>query len=362
MRVLHAAPMRQISSGIINQMKWEHDAAQDLNLPWEVKIFVPNDFKFYADSIIIEKSNKDIKINSNFQFRREYYDWLLKQESQFDCFVLRYNNFDFQQLSFIRKIKKPVYLIHHTLELPELKSEKTIKSSIQYILEQFIGKYSIKLAKGNIGVTNEIFEYENARVNYILKNKLIYPNGIFYGDNDLDIVDERGAIPEIVFIASFFYEWHGLDLLLNDLKNSQEKFVLHIIGDITESDRSIACRDSRVILHGHLDEEQIQEILKKSWIGLASFALYRKGMKEACTLKVREYLKSGLPVYSGHDDIFAESFLYYYKGDVLISSIVEYAKKMRVHSKNDVSESSKRYISKKNLVNVFYTKLSRVFL
>lgn len=352
--------MRGGSSGIYSQMKWEKRAAKKLGLTWDVKIFVPNDSIYHNDDEIIEKSKKNSDEYSNIGFRKEYYEWLLSQKENYDCFILRYNNFDLQQFMFIKKVNKPVYLVHHTLELPELRSGKTIKSKIQFIIESIIGKYSIRNAKGIITVTNEIFKYENDRVNNTLKNKFIYPNGILYESN-VEVFDERKDIPEIVFVASYFYDWHGLDLLLQDLKNSQDIFKLHIIGDISENDRALINCDNRVVLHGHLNEEQIQEVLKSAWVGLASFALYRKQMYEACTLKVREYLKNGLPVYSGHQDVFDEDFVNYKIGEPKFKNILDYCYEMRVLPKNMVSSQSKIYISKEELLDNLYMYLNEEF-
>ncbi|MFX8895379.1 glycosyltransferase family 1 protein, partial [Acinetobacter baumannii] len=87
-----------------------------------------------------------------------------------------------------------------------------------------------------------------------------------------------------------------------------DDFILHIVGDVSVEDELLAKKDSRVILHGPLTNIEISQLMSKMWIGLASFGLFRKRMKEACTLKVREYLNYGLPIYSGHKDIFPEEF------------------------------------------------------
>lgn len=358
MKVLHAASMKECSIGILNQMVWEQDAAIELKILWDVKIFVPNDKQYGDNSNVIVKAKKNSHEYTNLEFRREYYEWLFSQENNFDCFVLRYNSFDYQQLMFIKKIKKPVYLVHHTLELPELKSGKTVKSKVQYFLELLIGQYSIRAAKGTIAVTEEIFNYEISRVPNIFKNKIIYSNGIMYHKN-FQVLDSRGDIPEIVFIASYFYEWHGLDLLLNDLKKTQENFKLHIVGSVSENDIRLINFDSRVILHGQLNEQHINKIMQKSWIGLGSFALYRKEMHEACTLKVREYLRSGLPVYSGHHDMFEESFQYYKYGKPHFESILKYCYSMRKIEKAKVSYESEPYISKVNLLKELYQIVSK---
>ncbi len=44
---------------------------------------------------------------------------------------------------------------------------------------------------------------------------VVYPNGILYSDGDDALVDRRGDRPEIIFVASYFFDWHGLDALFD---------------------------------------------------------------------------------------------------------------------------------------------------
>ncbi|MFH4122496.1 glycosyltransferase family 1 protein, partial [Acinetobacter baumannii] len=78
----------------------------------------------------------------------------------------------------------------------------------------------------------------------------VYPNGII-SQHDIILDDRNDNIPEIVFIASYFNGWHGLDLLLHNLSSINDDFILHIVGDVSVEDELLAKKDSRVILHGH---------------------------------------------------------------------------------------------------------------
>lgn len=357
MKVLHSALMKHSSSGILNQMTWELEAAKKLNLDWEVVLYV-QEYTENIPSNIIKQWKGNSKLNW-IQFRQDYYAWLLEKSVFFDVLVLRHSISDPFQAAFIKKVKKPVYLVHHTLEVQEILSYNGIKSKIKGEIEKYFGKISLYSAQGVIGVTDEIFNYENTRIKNKFKNKIIYPNGIHYNNNKIED-NRKGDVPELIFIASYFSAWHGLDLLLHELKNTSEKFILHIVGNLNHVDEQIAKKDARVILHGHLSQSEIQELISHMWLGLSSFALFRKNMQEACTLKVREYLKNGLPVYSGYKDIFYENFIYYKIGKPNFDAILEYARKMRYESKEKVSNFSKQYIDKEILLENLYVSLQEI--
>lgn len=193
-----------------------------------------------------------------------------------------------------------------------------------------------------------------------LKRKpfFVYPNGLSVKKETSLREDLRSNdLPEILFVASTFVPWHGLDLILKDVFTSNQKFILHLIGNIFEDDLKIARQDSRIVIHGVLSQAEIQKISSKCWVGLSSFALHRKGMRQACTLKVREYLENGLCIYSGHEDVFPSSFPYYKVGSPSIDDIIFYAKKMRSVSRDDVRLKAIPYINKREMLSSLYSWL-----
>jgi hypothetical protein len=54
--------------------------------------------------------------------------------------------------------------------------------------------------------------------------------------------------------------------------------------------------------YGVLTATAYRDVLARCDLGLGTLALYRKGMREASPLKVREYLAYGLPTVIGYDD------------------------------------------------------------
>jgi hypothetical protein len=73
-------------------------------------------------------------------------------------------------------------------------------------------------------------------------------------------------------------------------------------------------------------------------------------MQEACTLKVRESLMMGLPVYAGYRDVFPKDFIFYREGPCEMANIIKFAREMRDFDKRIVAENSRIHIDKKKLL------------
>lgn len=359
-RVLHAAALLSPSSGILSQMGFEQEAADDLGLNWVVRMYCPGDTRCESDVL-----QKDDRVKSNgrsssvkkiynwLRLRIDYHRWLLRQQDRYDAILIRYYVHDPFQLIFLWFARIPVYLVHHTLETPELSLQKGGIGWLRSKLESIFGPLSISSAYGLISVTQEVLDHQIERARR-LSCTHIYPNGILVRDRSLN--DRRGdELPELLFVANFA-PWHGLDLLLEDVRKSNQKFILHLVGDIPKDLNELA-DDSRVRQHGRLPSREIEKLSEQCWIGLASFGLYRKQMSEACTLKVREYLSLGLPVYGDHQDVFPQGFPFFKNGATDIESILEFARSLRNHAKSEVAQASERWISKKSLLQTLHNQI-----
>lgn len=91
-------------------------------------------------------------------------------------------------------------------------------------------------------------------------------------------------------------------------------------------------------VHGFLEAKDYVRILETCDVGLSTLCLYEKGLNEACSLKVREYLARGLPVVIAHEDTALEEEnapwhlrIPNEEGNVRYAAdeIVEFAKRMR---------------------------------
>ena len=366
MRVLHVAMARNPSSGIVRQMLSEQKAALDMGLPWSVKIFVPDSiaavdhFSSAERSLAASVIESDEKIkNTWIGFRKLFYAWLLDKEQAFDIILLRYSSYDPIQYFHLTRTKKIVLLVHHTLEVPELSLGSGIVGKFKANLEKVIGFFALRQAKGQIGVTREILDYEQKRCYLSSQAGLIYPNGIQI-KKDAIAEDHRGDIPKLLFIASEFFPWHGLDRLLDSVQKSSDLFHLDLVGRLCERDRLRAEKDSRIRVHGYLGIDKIRELIAKADVGLSSFALDRNKMHEACTLKVREYLSMGLPVYAEHKDVFPEEFAFFKYGKCDVAAIIKYAMDMRLVSRTSIAEASRPLIDKRVLLKELYDQLQLV--
>lgn len=363
MRVLHAAALLSPPSGILNQMRWEQQAADEIGISWQVKMFCPVGL-VDSEGIIQESTlvgsadlkNRLGKVFAWLKLRWEYHRWLKSQEDSVDVFVLRYYVHDPFQLIFLRSCKKPVYLVHHTLEGPELGMGGSLPARSRSLLDNVMAGLAIRSAFGIIGVTNEIIEYEKERAGQSDKRSFLYPNGILFNDR-YRTKDERGDVPEILFVASHFASWHGLDLLLVGLKRNNAKCVLHVVGDVFDDDLRSARNDPRVVVHGKLSQSEIQRLAERCWGGLSCFALHRVSMEEACTLKVREYLMLGLPVYAGYREVLPYDFPFFKCGSIDITEILNFFREFRSLPRAEISGKSKGYIDKKRLLAVLYDDL-----
>ena len=360
MKVLHCAALLSPPSGVVSQMESEQFAASQLGIDWHVRMFCPKGS--LVDSAIAHhaqwlgegRGNFAWKLYAWFMLRIEYHVWLYSLAKEYDIFVLRYYVHDPFQLFFLLLCKRPVYLVHHTLEVPELAMPGGRAAWLRSRLESWLGKYSVRYAQGTIGVTREILAHQALR-GYKRGKDYLYPNGIVYESHVA--ADKREKIPELLFVAGFFAPWHGLDLLLKELGSNSERFVLHLVGGLSEVDRLRAESDERVILHGHQDSEGIRMIAARCMVGLSSFGLSRIGMEEACTLKVREYLMMGLPVYAGYREVLPQTFTFYRSGPPSIPDILSFARSVSSASREQVAASAKPYIDKAAILDTLYRAL-----
>jgi hypothetical protein len=361
-KVLHTASMPTHIIGIFQQMQWEANAAKKLEIPWETKIYVPKNIVDTNFSCISSYSH--VKIEKSYSFlkkiyvwiklQKEFYRWLTNEieQEQYDILLLRYSMNDPLLCSFLRCVRIPTVLVHHTLETFELAINPRPISTLRSWAEKMMGKRSLQEASGIIGVTQEILDYEIMRRKGNEIPTTVYPNGIYYEKNPAE--DCRTESPELLMVASYFAAWHGLDLLLDSIESCSKSFTLHLVGELSNVHKARVSSESRICVHNSLNHNQIKKLAASCWVGLSSFALYRQCMKQACTLKVREYLMLGLPVYANYEENFPDSFPYFRKGEADIKKILLFANEMRHVSRKRITENAEPYISKTALLTELY--------
>ena len=364
-RVLHASLLPHISRGIASQLLLEKKAARDLGIPWETELFSPrSSLEPFPEPLnagppdLVEARGDSIRerLFTSLKLRRAFYAWLADRESEFDVILLRYSVHDRLQHRFIERSPAFVGLVHHTLEVDELRSFGGMVGQVRSQMESRIGPSSIRSADLIVGVTDEIVQNELARIEDTRKPTLIYPNG--GPDTVAPVADRRPGTVHLLFVASTFSSWQGVDLLLASLPSSSREFTLHLVGELTAPDALLAASDSRVVVHGPKTPQQIRDIAQTCSAGLSSLALERHGLRVACPLKVREYLSMGLPVVGNHEEVLPIDFPFYTQVKPDIASILDVADSWRTVPRAEVAELALPLISKKAILEGFYESLT----
>ena len=167
--------------------------------------------------------------------------------------------------------------------------EKSLKSFFRYLGNYIFSHMLYKNAQGIVGVTNEITSKFPERR---LKTTTI-PNSIAV--KNIKRIKKTGLKKtSLFFMGSPNQAWHGVDIIENIALNLPE-IDFHIIGISKENKNNL-------FYHGYLDFGSYIKILENCQIGIGSLALFRNNMKEACPIKVREYIALGFPVIIGYQD------------------------------------------------------------
>lgn len=334
-------------------MAHEARAAHDLGVPWEVVLQSPV-------ATAGDRVNLLLRLVRYARLRWQFCRMLTRRAASGETIVLRHSVADV--FVFVFSFFWGRYLtVHHTLEEPELAQHRGPIMRVMTMLERSLGRSIVRRADALVCVTQEIASYERRRIGDAAKPVHIYPNGIIYPEHERNPWPDARSddVPELLFVAGYFYEWHGLNALLATLDSTPRPFVLHLVGTLAEPLPARVASDARVRVHGVLEGRALAPLMQRSWLGLSSFALQAKGMNEACTLKVRDYLHEGLAVYAGHrDSAFEPEFPYFRHGPLDMDTILDYAHAMRRVSRVEVSRAARPHIDKRALLARLYEALT----
>ena len=222
-----------------------------------------------------------------------------------DIIYLRYSPKELPAtlLSLPLALIKTVYWEHNTLLENELEviGRKKEQRRVRQILHS-----SRRFNISHIAVTQEIKRHLH---NYNLKDEqvLYIQNG--YSEKEIDPAKVNSLTLEnldtlkqqvkrlAVFVGSGkSNKWHGVETIIS-LTQDHPDLGLIIIGDYPENEKH-----PNVYFTGSLSVDTIYKIYDHCDFAFGSFNLAINQMQEACPLKVREYLWSGLPVIVNYRD------------------------------------------------------------
>lgn len=234
--------------------------------------------------------------------------WYKKNKGNVGNVILRYPLFDFSIFFLPSSLMKSIYTEHHTKELAEIKKLKIgfFSKQLQYFFEKYLAPFSLRKTKGIIAVTQDILCYQKARIGNDNKSGFVFSNGTDVNAFEVrkhNFIESRSVF-SLVFVASKFMPWHGLDRLLKSLEcyKGKRKIVVDVIG---ESDYQLPNlkHNVTVVFHGLLSSCEVSDILSKSTVACDSLALDRLGMNQSSTLKAKEYFSIGIPFFSNTVDV-----------------------------------------------------------
>lgn len=355
LRVVHVTFRKVMTPGVRKQVSWERSASDRLTgVEWaSVALHCGEP---------VEDFEKRVPIFLRPMFLRNFYAWLIviRMARTHDVVLLRHIAFDPFALIFAPFIRNRVS-VHHSREWEELPLIRPgLAGRLAGALERVTGKVAVRCTMGVLGVTNEIAQFQ---VNIRAPGK---PAGLYANGIDLETVamvdDRRDAeTVQVVFMSNTFNEWHGLDRLVDAVRRApsiHERLVIHLIGKISKSQRenieALGDRAQVFSIHGFLETQAYSTLLAQADAGLGSLAMDRQNLNEGATLKVREMLGMGLPVFSGHTDtVLSTDFPFYLKvSQINIKELEQFAREMKRHSRSEVRAAATPFIEKSATMQV----------
>lgn len=253
-------------------------------------------------------------------------DNFIRSNPAFDIYFFRYPAASRALVKFLKAHPGKLVFEHNTKELPEIKEsglfwvrkykarlspsyfKLLMKSLIRPVFNEAIyGRQALKLAKKGVAVTHEIARYEMNRCKSY--SCTVLSNGIDVRKTEGYVRELRnGDVLNLIMLVSYNTGWHGVDLVVESLNRYKgSKIRLYLIGHIKEELIAEAKKNKNIILTGFLSAKEFEAYIRKAHLGIGSLALFRINMEEASTLKVREYLATGLPVCLGYTDTDIEA-------------------------------------------------------
>lgn len=352
--------VRKSFSGLLKQIEYDRQLMQDLK---------DIDYKNFTFLDQLEKDSKLYRLPFIFRglFGRKLFAWLwlLNNARKFDYVIIRHMEFDPFALIFAWFIPNRI-VVHHSREVEELLLiEKNWKGKVASIMEKISGRISAKTSTALLTVSLDLINYQR-KERHLPENFPIihFPNGIIVNNTPIleNLVPKKGII-ELGFIAEKFSPWHGLDLLIDNcekeiVKNTKQKIIIHLIGslnsDYLKQIKLINNKKGNIEIknYGNIRQKEYIKVFKKCTIGIGSLAMHRVGLTDGSTLKVREMLAMGLPVFSGHKDTAIPNNFpyYYYSMEIDINKIIDFAHKMSKTTRKEVRNASYQYIDKKRWI------------
>ncbi len=175
------------------------------------------------------------------------------------------------------------------------RAEYSMRGKFFYWMNRFTRSLTFASAAGIVAPTQELTG--------IYPPKKDQPSVVISNGVDLTSVEilppPQNDKPVLTLVGTPGMNWHGVDKLVR-FAQANPDILVNIVG-YSAHDVSMSIPPN-VTMHGFLSQPQIREVFMKTDVACGTLALHRKGMREACPLKVREAILYGLPLLIAYHD------------------------------------------------------------
>jgi glycosyltransferase involved in cell wall biosynthesis len=183
----------------------------------------------------------------------------------------------------------PLVLEVNTDDLGEYRMSSRVRSTYNRLTRGSL----LRASSGLVFVSAELSklpQYDRFGKPYV-----VIGNGIRLEDYAVQ-APTHDACPRLVFLGSDKQPWQSIDDILA-LAGIKADWLFDLVGfsGSRPTGRNVTC-------HGSMCREEYERILGRADVAIGTLALYRNGLTESSSLKVREYLAYGLPVIMGSKD------------------------------------------------------------
>lgn len=364
-KILHLTTVKALTSGQRKQLEHEFLAAQEFDFAWHT----------VALHTEIGQNEFERQIPKFFRprFLRQIYGWLfaIRNSSRYDLIFMRSLALDLLG-PVLGLFVRNRFSVHHSKELEELQLLRhgPVATRVAVGIERYIKPLTMKSARGLAGVTDEIRDYEVSRFPQHQEQAIVLPNGFHFAGTQ-PVEDKRSTERfTFTFVCGKFTAWHGLDRLLQAIKieapSVSKQITVHLVGRLSEAQISeintLSNNLVEIVAHGMLETEEVSLLLAETDVAIGSLALDRKDLQVASTLKVREYLASGIPVYATHrDTALSADFPYFYRDDsVSINNLIKFAEFTSSHLREEVRSKSRPFLDKGEILQSVVNQLGQI--
>ena len=221
---------------------------------------------------------------------------LLIKSTAFRKVVLRYPYSDPLLLIQLKLIGSKLIFEHHG---KELLGPKYVKFNFRRIFEKRLRPIIERSTICRICVTEDVAYYQNL---ISKKSTLIYPNPIIT-NSSVDLTHYQNYSIKrrysACFVSSEFRPWHGFHKAINIFELLKD-FEFVVVGKIR--DLSLSNFPSNVIHYDYLSPSELIELYNSCDCGIGSVGELKSVYTEFASLKTRDYLSNGLPVFLSFPD------------------------------------------------------------